>query len=61
MITNTVKLKAADRQRGLTAGELRKFVADLLRADVPDDAIVQVKVGWSLQIREIWHKDGGDD
>lgn len=37
---------AIDPKAGLTFGELRRFVTEGMRADVPDEAVVKVDMTW---------------
>jgi hypothetical protein len=44
---------APDKKAGMSLGDLRRFVADCLNRDVPDDAEIKVQVGWAEQIPKI--------
>ena len=43
----------ADKKAGMTFGDLRTFVQDCTTRDMPDNARIQVDVGWSQQIQKI--------
>lgn len=59
MITRTQK--AIDPKEGMTFGELRQFVQDSLRYDIPDSAKVKVVMGMRSQIKsmEVTDASGG--
>jgi hypothetical protein len=44
---------APDKKAGMTFGDLRTFVQDCMTRDMPDNARIQVDVGWSQQIQKI--------
>lgn len=49
----TVSKKALDPRGGMTFGELRAFVTEAMKADVPDDTVVQQTATWRSTIKEL--------
>jgi hypothetical protein len=50
---------AEDQKVGLTFGELREFVQNGMRQDIPDAAILTAVYGWRQNIRSITIKTNG--
>ena len=50
-MTLTIGIKSAES--GLTFGELRAFVADAMRANTPDDAVVRARVTFRGAVRSL--------
>ena len=44
---------AEDRKKGMTFRELRLFVQEGMKVDLPDDAILKGALGWKQQIATI--------
>lgn len=44
---------AVDPKHGMTFGELRTFIQDGMRADVPDEAYVKQAATWRGTIKEL--------
>ncbi|MGH9275631.1 MAG: hypothetical protein ACRDZU_13370 [Acidimicrobiales bacterium] len=49
----TVDATADDPKRGMTFGELRRFVQDGMRHDVPDSARVHMVSTWRQTIKKL--------
>jgi hypothetical protein len=53
MITRTVQAEAADPKLGMTLDELAAYVQEALRAEVPGDARIHVRVNFKGGIRRV--------
>lgn len=53
MQQQTIKQSAVDEKAGMTLEELSIFVQRALRADIPPEAIINVRVGWHSEIKSI--------
>lgn len=48
-----IGIKATDQKGGLTLSELAAFVQAALKADIPYESVVRVRIGWSQQVQQI--------
>ena len=53
MITRTVQADAADPKTGMTLDELATYVQEALRAEVPGDARIHVRVNMRGGIKRV--------
>jgi len=51
-MTYEIGREAFDKGKGMTLGELKTFVDDAMRAEMPIDSVLWVRMGWhnNLQI-----------